>query len=153
MLILAVVGLAAVVLRTFVKSGGLSLRLGEQKPEAEGRPTELFGLDLREESVPEDVAGRARQLWTEGERLGALRLLYRSALSRLILGDDLPVTRSATEGDCLRLASLAISAERLEYFRILTESWQSTAYGHHVPDHELGQYLIGDWYVHFGGTA
>jgi len=115
-------------------------------------PTELLGMDVREESLPDDVAGSARRLWEDDHPREALRLLYRGALSHLISIDRLPLRPSATEGDCLRLATPRISPVRLAYMTALTNAWQESAYGHRHTKPEDGHYLIEQWNAHFGST-
>eukprot|EP01034_Spumella_vulgaris_P039539 gene39539-48855_t len=61
--------------------------------------TEIAGLDIRAESLPADVAGAVRSLWDQGDRRGALALLYRATLSRLVQQDGLLLAQGATEGD------------------------------------------------------
>ena len=68
-------------------------------------PTHVRDLDIRPESLPNDIGGTARRLWDRGEHRGALALLYRGLLSRLAHVHRLPVRDSSTEGDCLALAA------------------------------------------------
>jgi len=75
-------------------------------------PTELLGLDVRESSLPDDVSGRALDLWERGSPREALRLLYRGALSRLITVEGVALKASATEGDCIRISRLSLTRER-----------------------------------------
>src|SRR5690606_23907779 len=49
-------------------------------------PAALFGMDVRPETLPEDVAAAAAALAREGRVREALSLLYRGALSRLVHG-------------------------------------------------------------------
>jgi len=149
--VLAVAGVVWLIVQLLLRTKLPRPRVsGTDEPEP---PTELLGMDVREESLPDDVAAAARQLWDSGNRREALRLLYRGALSRLISRDRLPLKPSATEGDCLRLATRRVPASRFGYFRSLTETWQTTAYGHREPDDDLGLALIHEWNAHFGGAA
>ena len=75
--------------------GVVSIRTKEAvaKPEP---PRELFGLDFRPETLPDDIPGTAWQLWQANDPVGALGLLYRGAISRLIEGDSLELSSSDT---------------------------------------------------------
>ena len=46
-------------------------------------PTHVRDLDIRPESLPDDIGAAARALWDRGEHRAALALLYRGLLSRL----------------------------------------------------------------------
>ncbi|MEZ5450431.1 MAG: hypothetical protein R3E89_16155 [Thiolinea sp.] len=65
------------------------------------QPDVLFGMDIRPESLPENIAAHARTLWTQQQPRAALSLLYRGALMRLTRHHELPVTAAHTEGDIL----------------------------------------------------
>ena len=47
-------------------------------------PDIMFGMDVRPESLPDDITGEARKLWENAQIREALSLLYRGALIRLI---------------------------------------------------------------------
>jgi hypothetical protein len=152
MWILAAAAIAVILIFVLRRAAGIGPRNRGAK-EVPAPPEVLFGLDVREDSLPDDVMAAARDLWESGRRAEAIRLLYRGALARLIARDGLDVKESATEGDCLRLAARAISIERLRYLRTLTGVWQSTAYGHRLPEAALAEALIRDWDGHFGASA
>lgn len=97
-------------------------------------PEVLFGLDLRPESLPEDIAGTARRLWEAGQAREALSLLYRGALVILTHQEQLAIHTSHTEGDILKLAKSATAPERYAYLRTLTQLWQRIAYAHRIPE-------------------
>jgi Domain of unknown function (DUF4129) len=118
-------------------------------------PALLFGMDLRPESLPDDVPGAAWALWERGERAAALGLLYRGALVGLVQHDGLPVQLSWTEGDCLRSVLDGVRTgrtgrERAESFARLTRAWQAAAYAHRPPAGEEMQELCGVYRRHFG---
>lgn len=102
------------------------------------RATEVGGLDIRPESLPDDVVAAVLTLWTENKRRLALGLLYRASLSRLVSVDGLVLTYGATEGDCLRLAKQAqqrqqLSAERFAVIEACTHLWLQGAYADRWP--------------------
>jgi hypothetical protein len=93
-------------------------------------PSFVRDLDIRPESLPNDIGGAARQLWDSGEHRAALALLYRGLLSRLVHVHRVPIKDSSTEGDCLALASAHLKdEERKVYVASLVRLWQRAVYG------------------------
>jgi len=121
---LGLAGLLAVYLarlaRTRMASGGADTFVA---------PTHVRDLDIRPESLPDDIGEAARQLWERGEQRAALALLYRGMLSRLAHVHRVPIHESSTEGDCLALASAQLPA-RSDYLTRLVRAWQRLGYGH-----------------------
>lgn len=101
-----------------------------QQARAALHPEEVGRLDIRPESLPDDIGAAARVLWEQGATHEAMTLLYRGALSRLVHRHGVPIRASSTEGDCLRLAEAHLSADRLPYVQGLTRIWMGVAYGH-----------------------
>ena len=92
-------------------------------------PTRVFDLDIRPESLPDDIGAAARRLWDQSEHRAALALLYRGMLSRLAHVHQVPIRDSSTEGDCLALAALHLSPLKSEYASRLVGAWQRAVYG------------------------
>lgn len=92
-------------------------------------PTHVQDLDIRPESLPDDVGAAARQLWDSGEHRVALALLYRGLLSRFAHNFEIPIRDSSTEGDCLSLAARHLSAGQSDYSARLIGEWQRFVYG------------------------
>jgi hypothetical protein len=112
--------------------------------------TEVAGLDIRAESLPQDVPSAVRALWSQGERRAALALLYRAALSHLVHQEGLQLSQGATEGDCLTLAQQAhaagrLSAQRLAYMADTTKLWLQAAYGNRWPNDQQVEQLCANW--------
>lgn len=104
------------------------------------------------ESLPDDVAGQAEQLWNSQPR-EALGLLYRALLSRLLTDYRLPLKNADTEGQVLqRIASLN-QPLLSEFSQTLTRHWQALAYGHRLPPAHLRQELCDGWRRLFGSAA
>lgn len=116
-------------------------------------PAQLFGLDIRPESLPANIAEAAIQLWHAGDTRGALSLLYRGALSRLATRDGVALKASDTEGDCLRAAARALDPVNSGYFARLTSAWQMAAYAGRAPQGAEGEALCRDFPAHFGVAA
>lgn len=113
------------------------------------KPDVLFGLDLRPESLPDDVPGAARALLAQGNMRGALALLYRASLSYLIHERDLDIQVGDTEGDCMRLVARAGPAALSAYFAQLMDAWGLIAYAGRKPADAEVTRLIDHWAQHF----
>jgi hypothetical protein len=96
-------------------------------------PTHVQDLDIRPESLPDDIGGAARQLWEGGEQRAALALLYRGLISRLVHVYGVPIRSSSTEGDCLALAAPRLEESPQRYASRLIRIWQLAVYGGHEP--------------------
>jgi hypothetical protein len=103
------------------------------------KATEIAGMDIRPESLPDDVAKQVAELWRLGQRRAALALLYRATVSRLVNDNHLKLTQGATEGDCLRAVLQAqrrqeLSETRSSVTRAVTDIWLRAAYADRWPD-------------------
>jgi hypothetical protein len=127
---------AIVVLAGFL--GIFLLRLVRERP---GRasadrftpPTHVRDLDIRPESLPDDIGAAARQLWQAGEQRAALALLYRGLISRLVHVYEVPIRSSSTEGECLELAAPRLQESPQRYASRLIRIWQLAVYGGREP--------------------
>lgn len=121
-------GALAGVLVVFIIRLARKLRLphGEERFVA---PTHVRDLDIRPETLPNDIGAAARALWDRGEHRAALALLYRGLLSRLAHVHRIPIRDSSTEGDCLALAATHLPAARHDYASRLVRVWQHAVYG------------------------
>jgi hypothetical protein len=104
-------------------------------------PTHVRDLDIRPESLPDDIGAAARRLWDSGETRRALALLYRGLLSRLAHAHQAPVRDSTTEGESIALARRFLPAGGGEFAAGLVRTWQRAVYGGDMPGtghvHEL----------------
>jgi hypothetical protein len=96
-------------------------------------PTHVRDLDIRPESLPDDIGKAALALWEQGEHRAALALLYRGLLSRLVHVHEIQIRHSSTEGDCLQLAKQRLQGERSEYVGRVIDVWQRAVYGGQAP--------------------
>jgi hypothetical protein len=134
-------------LRTFV-SRRMKLPSRNRPP----APRQVFGLDLNPQSLPDDIAASAEQLWHTQPR-AALGLLYRGLLSRLLHDFDLTLKAADTEHQVLLRVEQLQHPELLTFSRTLSLHWQNMAYGHRVPAAHLQQELCDDWRALFGHGA
>ena len=108
-------------------------------------PPTLFGLDVRPESLPADVAGAALQLAAKGDLAGALSLLYRGSLVTLMHRDQIELASGDTESDCLTKTHQRVAEPAHAYLVRLLLAWQGAAYAHRtVPPAEVQQ-LAAEW--------
>jgi hypothetical protein len=121
----AVIGvalLAIVIVRALRRSGARAL------PGVDAPPTHVRGLNIQPEELPDDVARAARGVWARGDRRGAMVLLYRALLSRLVHSYRVAIRDSSTEGDCQRLAAQVLAAAPRAYVAGFIASWQRAMY-------------------------
>lgn len=121
-------GILALYIKRFVEARG-----ERSVPLRFSMPTHVRDLDIRPESLPEDVGGAALALWQRGEHRAALSLLYRGLLSRLAHVHGVPIRDSSTEGDCIALAVTHLPAARSAYVVRLIRVWQRAVYGNIDP--------------------
>jgi Domain of unknown function (DUF4129) len=108
------------------------------------KPATLFGLDVRRESLPDDVGAAAQELWQTGKHRQSLALLYRASLATLV-DQGLDVHEGHTEGECVELLDSHSTAITADYFRELTTIWQRLAYGHQLPEEQRVLHLCARW--------
>jgi len=132
------VGVLALAIKRLIES-----RSERSRPLAFTMPTHVQDLDIRPESLPDDIGGTAQELWERGERRAALALLYRGLLSRLAHAHGVPIRDSSTEGDCLILANQRLPQERATYATKLIRLWQRAVYGNIEPTPEEFRALTG----------
>ena len=102
-----------------------------------------------------DLADQAWRLWNAGQSREALRLLYQGSLAGLAIHYRLPTPTSATEDECLQLATihLADDPDLRDFFRRLTRAWQAAAYAHRPPDTVMAQTLCQQWPRYFAVSS
>lgn len=122
--IVVLVGLIVVFLLRVVRKFETPVVTDQQK-----LPTHVRELDIRPESLPEDIGAAAWQRWQRGEHRNALSLLYRGLLSRLVHQHAVPIRDSSTEAECLALAKPRLDAKGAAYSLQLLNVWQRVVYG------------------------
>lgn len=124
--------------------------IGPRREKRRELPTELFGLDLRADSLPDDIAAAALQMLHDSKLRQALSLLYRGSLIRLITEHQIDIPGSATEGECLRLVAQQRGASEADFFASLTQLWLVTAYAHRLPEPQQIERLCHRWQQVYG---
>ena len=123
-----VLGAIAVALIAVYAWRWASVRSDALRARAELLPSHVNELDIRPESLPDDIAGAAAARSRRGEQRAALSLLYRGALSRLVHDHRVAIRAASTEGECVQLTARALSADATAYFRRLVDAWQTEVY-------------------------
>jgi hypothetical protein len=85
-------------------------------------------MDIRPESLPDDVGAAALALAEAGKTREALSLLYRGALSRAVHRFGITIGESYTEGEALRAVAAGLDAQRSAYFAELVDVWRRAVY-------------------------
>ncbi len=126
----------------------LHIGFSRQKKAVREIPKTLFGLDLSEQSLPDNVAQQALTLYQQEHYREAMALLYRASLANLVQRYHFDLKKGATEGDCMKLVTrvlpLSLDGEG-KFFVDLTRSWQLTAYAHKTVSEEKMQQLCRSW--------
>jgi len=116
----------------------IRVRAGGARPGKAQLPSHVGSLDIRPESLPDDIGNAAAGLWQRGQHRPALSLLYRGALSRLVHAHAVPVRAASTEGECVALAATRLSPHAQAFFVRLVDAWQLAAYGGPAAFHRAG---------------
>jgi len=143
-IIIAVISLAYY-LTTLWKNSGKT-RIKKPIP-----PETLFGMDIRIDRLPDDVAKEALKLWRENKTIEAMSLLYRGALAFLAHSDRVELGLHCTEGDCIDIARHHLAQRDATVFENIARSWQITAYAHRFPEDDAFQALCREYNLGFGG--
>ena len=110
-------------------------------------------LDVRPESLPDDIGAAAWALWRGGQVPAALSLLYRGALSRLIHRWAVPISSATTEGECLELARSHLDATALRYLTQLVRAWEANIYGSRALSDAMGETLCSGFATRLDASA
>lgn len=143
-------GLVVLVIATLVALARRVEVASEEPPSPS--PRRRFGLDLDPRSLPADLLAAARAAFERGDHAGALSLLYRGALVRLVERDGLAIPESATELECLALVQRS-TPERSRVFDELTGIWLASRYAHEPPSRERFEALCQRFAPAFIGAA
>jgi hypothetical protein len=135
------IGLVLVALLLVSARHLVQLRGFRRRAAAASAVSHVRDLDVRPESLPDDVGAAAWTLWQAGQVPAALSLLYRGALSRLIHRFRVPITASATEGECLDLARGRLEPGALRYVTQVVRAWEANIYGGRALSTAMGEAL------------
>lgn len=128
-----VIAVLLALLALFLKRVFSGIELGNHQSRAPDVPTHVQELDIRPESLPDQIGAAVLALWERNNHRAALALLYRSLLSRLVYTHGVPIRESTTEADCLMLAVPRLHSDVAEYATRLVRVWQQAVYGAREP--------------------
>ncbi len=131
----------------------IQLRGFRRRATAASAVSHVRDLDVRPESLPDDVGAAAWALWQAGQVPAALSLLYRGALSRLIHKFLVPITSSATEGECLDLARGRLEPGALRYVTQVVRAWEASIYGGRALSTAMGEALCSGFAQRLDASA
>jgi len=129
------------------------VRAGGGRPGKQAWPSHVGSLDIRPESLPDDIGSAAAALWQRGQHRQALSLLYRGALSRLVHLHAVPVRAASTEGECVALSETRLAPPSQAFFVRLVAAWQLAAYGGRLPATAQVLALCGEFDPHLSVLA
>lgn len=142
-------GAAAVALVLVGARRWVQVRADAAGPLAADLPSHVSHLDIRPQSLPDDVGAAAAALWQRGEHRQALSLLYRGVLSRLVHQHGVPIVAASTEDECVALARAQLSPNRGAYVQRMVGAWARAVYGAELPPTALMLDLCQEFAVHF----
>lgn len=145
-LILTAIVVALAILLIYRYRHWLAQFMPNAKPlEIVDQPTSVFGLDITKETMPDNPAAKAQELWSQGQKRQALSLLYRGSLFNLVGKEHLTVHDSFTEGECVQQVKKNAQPQTAAYFEQLTQNWQRLAYAGIMPPEASMQQLFDQW--------
>ena len=110
-------------------------------------PDVLFGLDVRKNSLPDDIVGQVLNLCRQDKQREAIGLLYRAMLSQLMHGYGFRFNQANTELECVAMVQASYHDSIKKYVRQVTGEWQNIAYAHVLPGEESIQQLCSTWKI------
>lgn len=145
---LLVVGVLGLIIYRYRKGllSAFGVRLRSSRAQ---QPELLFGLDVRKESLPDDVCGQVQTWWGKGRHREAIGLLYRATLSRLIHRFAFEFYAGYTEQECESVVKQGNNKVMSDYLSQLTRVWQQLAYAHRLPDSAQVKGLCDQWQTLF----
>jgi hypothetical protein len=120
--------------------------------QAENLPTHVGGLDIRPQSLPDDIGAAARGEWFKGNVVACLSLLYRGALSALVTRFSAAIRSSFTEAECLKAAKSRVDARASAYLEVLVNAWLLAVYAARIPTEATVLALCDDFASNFGNS-
>lgn len=109
----------------------------------------LFGLDVRKESLPDNITEEVSKLWQQKLYREAVGLLYRASLSGLVHQFSFEFFDGYTEQECVDVVSAGSDEKLSGFVKDLTRTWQLIAYAHQTPDEHHVKDLCTRWDVFF----
>lgn len=106
--------------------------------------TEFQGMDIRPESLPEDLLGAFNRIWDDEPR-EAMSLVYRKVLSVLVHEWQVPLKKHHTEGEVIRLSHQYAPTDWHRFSEQVIHYWEQIAYAHERLDDEVNEAINARW--------
>ena len=119
------------------------------KNKARPIPNKILGMEISQESLPDDVLAVFTSLINNKKYRDALSLLYRASLSAIVHRGDIEIPASATEQECYKIVSGKRDENESKYFKSLTHAWIMLAYADHDPSEKTLVDLRNGWSKHY----
>jgi Domain of unknown function (DUF4129) len=110
---------------------------------------QVLDLDIRPDSLPDDVSAAAIELVRAGRLRDSLSLLYRASLSSAVHRFGLTLSAHHTEREVLKAVKVALDDARARYFADLVAIWQRVVYAGEAVSPEAVLPLCGEFSTHF----
>ncbi|MEM7358888.1 MAG: DUF4129 domain-containing protein [Pseudomonadota bacterium] len=104
-------------------------------------PTNLFGIEISKEQLPQDIVGTAQVMWSDGNSRNALAMLLRGSIVSLVNTLDLNLRDSDTERECCEKIESSAEPRISGFMWRLVAVWQRLAYAHEPPEQAVFQEL------------
>ena len=139
------VAVAAIWILRLFKSG--APRAVPVQPDMVGR--QVLDLDIRPDSLPDDVSAAAIELLRAGRLRDCLSLLYRASLSSAVHRFGVTLSAHHTEREVLKAVKVALDEARARYFTDLVAVWQRVVYAGEAVAPEAVLPLCGGFSTYF----
>jgi Domain of unknown function (DUF4129) len=110
---------------------------------------QVLDLDIRPDSLPDDVGAAAMELLRVGRLRDALSLLYRASLSSAVHRFGVTLGAQHTEREVLKAVKVALDDVRARYFADLVATWQRVVYAGEAVSPEAVLPLCAAFSTHF----
>ena len=110
---------------------------------------QVLDLDIRPDSLPDDVSAAAMTLLRAGRLRDALSLLYRASLSSAVHRFGVTLGAQLTEREVLKAVKVALDEARARYFSDLVATWQRVVYAGEAVSPEAVLPLCTAFSTHF----
>lgn len=96
-------------------------------------PVSLFGIELEQSQLPENIVSTAIDLWNKDKRREATALLLRASLIKVLNQYPCHLFDSDTENECVAKIQQSSPPNISAYMRKLVDLWLALAYAHIFP--------------------
>ena len=110
---------------------------------------QVLDLDIRPDSLPDDVSAAAIELLRAGRLRDSLSLLYRASLSSAVHRFGVTLGVHHTEREVLKAVKVALDDARARYFADLVAAWQRVVYAGEAVSPESVLPLCAGFSTHF----